>query len=396
VRADELSIHSHKLPDPDTLREQNDSNPDPTYQDCWPSERYKSDGPDDGVLDGLRARIAKREAEQRAFLDHCGCFDLDEVESLYDLWQPRVEQAEAEALRVQHAAAFISVEKEQAEDERDAAWELVEDLDPHHLKRNKMGMRQPREGGEDGLARAVSTTASSACRTDQCAQLPSMHANFPDRLSTVRDDNPCESTTQLCDSVINAASEHVESCVSEGSHEHPAWVCIDCGHLYGGENLGATWHIGRCDICGETLTVTEPRDFAGYHDVSCGPAISCDRKLDNLHHEPSLLTVESCPECGTVTDIEYPADADAADTFDVPFPVQSWTFEALIESEVDHLHEIIDDHHDEIVKMARERHRSGYVEYGSAAYRWDAKTRLTNVLEELADSGGYLTTGPVE
>jgi len=42
-----LSIHSHNLPDSATLREQNDSNPDPTYQDCWPSERYKSDGPDD-------------------------------------------------------------------------------------------------------------------------------------------------------------------------------------------------------------------------------------------------------------------------------------------------------------------------------------------------------------
>lgn len=26
--------------------------------------------------------------------------------------------------------------------ERDAAWELVEELDPHHLMRNKMGIRR--------------------------------------------------------------------------------------------------------------------------------------------------------------------------------------------------------------------------------------------------------------
>jgi len=31
---------------------------------------------------------------------------------------------------------------EQAEAERDALEELVEDLDPHHLRRNKMGMRR--------------------------------------------------------------------------------------------------------------------------------------------------------------------------------------------------------------------------------------------------------------
>ena len=43
-----LSIHSHKLPESDALSIQNDS-PDPTYQDCWPSERYPSDGPERAV-----------------------------------------------------------------------------------------------------------------------------------------------------------------------------------------------------------------------------------------------------------------------------------------------------------------------------------------------------------
>ena len=46
VKTPELSIDPRKLPDSATLGVPNDSNPDPTYQDCWPSERYPSDGPD--------------------------------------------------------------------------------------------------------------------------------------------------------------------------------------------------------------------------------------------------------------------------------------------------------------------------------------------------------------
>jgi hypothetical protein len=48
--------------------------------------------------------------------------------------------------------------------------------------------------------------------------------------------------------------------------EQPAWVCIDCGMKYGRRitpNHLATFHIGRCEVCGETKPVTEPRDF-GY------------------------------------------------------------------------------------------------------------------------------------
>lgn len=38
-----LPARTPKLPVADAFRERNDSNPDPTYQDCWPSERYPSD-----------------------------------------------------------------------------------------------------------------------------------------------------------------------------------------------------------------------------------------------------------------------------------------------------------------------------------------------------------------
>jgi hypothetical protein len=125
----------------------------------------------------------------------------------------------------------------------------------------------------------------------------------------------------------------------------------------------------------------------------------------------TAAAVESCPECGTVTDIEYRdpedgmTDAEADDAlvaavfqedFDVPFRVQSFMFEALIEGEVEHLHDLIEDHREEIVEMARARHKEGYIEHGSKGYGWDAATRLRNVLEELADAPTYLTMGPIE
>lgn len=46
------------------------------------------------------------------------------------------------------------------------------------------------------------------------------------------------------------------------SSSYPDWVCADCGMKHGRHNPGiATWHLGRCDICGKEKAVTEPRDF---------------------------------------------------------------------------------------------------------------------------------------
>jgi hypothetical protein len=121
--------------------------------------------------------------------------------------------------------------------------------------------------------------------------------------------------------------------------------------------------------------------------------------------DEASVKAESCPECGAVTDIEYGAlmaegyremADNTSDTFDVPFPVQEFIFESLCEVELVKLHDLIDDHHARISEMARRRFRTGYQLYGSAAYQWDAETRLTNVLEELADSVVYLTTGAIE
>jgi hypothetical protein len=40
------------------------------------------------------------------------------------------------------------------------------------------------------------------------------------------------------------------------------WCCINCGEKYGRKRTTeSTWHVGTCDVCGNTDVVTETRDF---------------------------------------------------------------------------------------------------------------------------------------
>jgi hypothetical protein len=42
------------------------------------------------------------------------------------------------------------------------------------------------------------------------------------------------------------------------------WICAGCAALQGAripEDHVASWHMGQCDWCGETKSVTEPREF---------------------------------------------------------------------------------------------------------------------------------------
>lgn len=50
----------------------------------------------------------------------------------------------------------------------------------------------------------------------------------------------------------------------------------------------------------------------------------------------------------------------------------------------------------ELHDLALSRLRSGYEQYGSEMFTWDAETRRRNVMEELADAIVYLCSGPVE
>jgi hypothetical protein len=48
------------------------------------------------------------------------------------------------------------------------------------------------------------------------------------------------------------------------SPPYPDWICHDCGRKHGrGMPAGhiATWHAGTCDICRQSASVTEPRDY---------------------------------------------------------------------------------------------------------------------------------------
>jgi uncharacterized membrane protein len=75
---------------------------------------------------------------------------------------------------------------------------------------------------------------------------------------------------------IKAIEEDIETAMRlrpETSKTQPDWSCNTCGEKWGRwwENETytgptphfATYHIGKCDICGETKAVTEARDF-GY------------------------------------------------------------------------------------------------------------------------------------
>lgn len=80
----------------------------------------------------------------------------------------------------------------------------------------------------------------------------------------------------------------------------------------------------------------------------------------------------------------------------IPFRVQEWMFESLCEEMIAELPHLILTHSERIIEMARDRFRAGYAKYGSNAFLWDSDTRIQNVLEELADSIVYLTSGSVE
>ena len=44
--------------------------------------------------------------------------------------------------------------------------------------------------------------------------------------------------------------------------DYPKWICAPCGEKHGNRKPGiATWHTGKCDVCGESASVTEPRDY---------------------------------------------------------------------------------------------------------------------------------------
>jgi len=50
--------------------------------------------------------------------------------------------------------------------------------------------------------------------------------------------------------------------------QYPEWICSSCGAKHGNRMLDRVtcWHMGTCDICCITASVTEPRDFGHLKD----------------------------------------------------------------------------------------------------------------------------------
>jgi len=74
-------------------------------------------------------------------------------------------------------------------------------------------------------------------------------------------------TTNSSDNTISVGScrePEFPTVYAASFKDSPVWICGDCGGKYGRGECGlATWHEDRCDICGLTTFVTEPRDFGG-------------------------------------------------------------------------------------------------------------------------------------
>jgi hypothetical protein len=46
---------------------------------------------------------------------------------------------------------------------------------------------------------------------------------------------------------------------------YPQWSCWECGIKHGSKQVKlSTWHFGKCDVCKENKSVTEPRDFGHF------------------------------------------------------------------------------------------------------------------------------------
>ena len=104
------------------------------------------------------------------------------------------------------------------------------------------------------------------------------------------------------------------------------------------------------DQCGECRCPPE-----GKHAEGCGnPFPEVLYEMLDKAVDTDALGNEQAHDC------EQGEEADKDADISVPFGVQSWIFEALAECELVKLHDLIDEHHEWIVEMARERHRVGY------------------------------------
>ena len=60
---------------------------------------------------------------------------------------------------------------------------------------------------------------------------------------------------------------------------YPIWSCWGCGVEHGTKkNFVASWHYGKCDVCGKNNNVTEPRDFGHFKNWFAKPIKKNNKK----------------------------------------------------------------------------------------------------------------------
>ena len=315
VTTDDLSPDARNLSDSATLRGLPDSQ-DPTYQDCWPSERYPSDGPEDSTPESAWAGYVERfhagqvgaTVKEPVTVDQCECC--------------RAAPGRPHAIGCEAFEERLTYTPQIAKSQIDAV--------ETHTGPEDTSETEPKDfGGYESLL-AAARPFLGAPYVWSCSDY-----------GAVTDTDSILQEQAIFPLVESSGDVKVES-------------CSECGQSEDGMGFDS------CDFCGRTIDARDP-DYG--------------------------------PDPGGFPERETPP---AEETPSVPFPVQSWVFEALIETEIDNLHALIDDHHDEILEMARKRHREGFVTHGSEMYSWSPERRLDETLQELADAGVYPTSGPIE
>ena len=157
----------------------------------------------------------------------------------------------------------------------------------------------------------------------------------------------CDEAAQVTDSVVNAVPEHVESCVSEGSREHP------------------------------TVDFYTEAAIAG---IDVGP-----------------VTVKSCPECGAVTDLDYGPESvllpkRESDAEEETLSVPLWKQALWLARHIEDLHsprpDVLSD--DELRGMTLIRVLGiGADEHGDEVFRKDSPGLRRERAEEWSDGEFY-------
>jgi hypothetical protein len=146
-----------------------------------------------------------------------------------------------------------------------------------------------------------------------------------------------------------------------------------------------------------------PGDFAGEPELRWGcvdcrhvhsPLIRCEEykagignMLSNIPDSGTLSSVVTKPEPASIP-LSVQERLFECEYQSIVRQIAMWLFECEEPERTDFDAELRD--------LALSRLRSGFEQYGSEMYTWDAETRRRNVMEELADAIVHLTSGSIE